>query len=123
MNIRILTIAAILAICVPVFAQEDTDTVKVIENACRVMVTQSVDTTAVEVVYRNDDTNSKNIYSYELNIQDKDQNLLTDFPKDWGMSLPFQHRTQTSENRKEAHQTLFCIFQPCLLGMEIQLWR
>lgn len=59
MNIRILTIAAILAICVPVFAQEDTDTVKVIENACRVMVTQSVDTTAVEVVYRNDDTNSK----------------------------------------------------------------
>lgn len=119
MNIRILTIAAILAICVPVFAQEDTDTVKVIENACRVMVTQSVDTTAVEVVYRNDDTNSKNIYSYELNIQDKDQNLLMDFPKDWGMSLPFfSIEPKQAKNEKKRTKRYFVFFNHAYWG-----WR
>lgn len=102
MNIRTLTLGAAAALAFAAGAQEVTDTVKVIKNAERLMVAQSGDTTSVKVIYNDSDTGVKNIYSFEVDIEKNDKNAINDFPKDWGMSLPFKdiEPEETDMNKK-----------------------
>ena len=68
-------------------AQEANDTVKVIENADRVIVERTGDTTSVEVKYNDNDTDR--IFRYDVAIESDESSKRLDFPSDWGMDLPF----------------------------------
>lgn len=70
-------------------AQETTDTVKVIENVTTFTVSKTDDNTTVDVIYDDSDGKTKRHYKYEMKI-DRDNDVeISDFPSDWGMSLPF----------------------------------
>lgn len=101
MNIRsLLFLTALTAICAAT-AQEATDTVKVIENVRSLVICKSGDSTTVDAIYDGEDGNTTRHYKYEMGIKQDNDISISDFPSDWGMSLPFLNKEpQNSSNSK-----------------------
>lgn len=98
-------------------AQEATDTVKVIDNVNSVTVSKTGDTTTIDAIYDDIYSNTKRHYKYEVEIE-KDNNIsISDFPSDWGMTLPFLNKEpQNSSNSKKQIKRYFVGFNHIFWG-------
>lgn len=89
-------------------AQEATDTVKVINNVNSVTVSKTGDITTIDAIYDDIYSNTKRHYKYEVEIEKDNDISISDFPSDWGMTLPFLNKEpQNSSNSKKQIKRYF----------------
>lgn len=101
MNYRLIIALLSAAFVCGGMAQEKADTVKVIENAEKVVVTRNGNSTTVETIYMKDSTLMGN-YRYEVNVTGRQTEAVDSFPDDWGMDLPFMHSSSAGKNTANA---------------------
>lgn len=91
MNLKTIAMACVmLGAAFRCFADEPADTVKVIDNASKIVVVSKEGTTILNAEFPDNDGSGMLHYQYEVNVVDEVANDIDDeFPDNWGMSLPF----------------------------------